>query len=354
MNILTKYISKTIVTYVFLVVFILIGIEIFIEFTREFRDIGTGDYGILQVLIYVPMMLPLDIYQLFPMAGLLGSIIALGLLASHSELIVVRASGMSITEITIAVMKASIMLIFVIMILGEVIAPFSQHQAVINKATQMSSGQALVTRQGIWVRRGMNFIHINQILPEGKLQGITRYLFNDQHQLKLASYAKEGIYQHGQWLFKDVAQTNFGINTTASSHFANQQWEFTLKPKLLGISITDTNQRSLVELLAYIKYRQQSGLGVQNYQFAFWQRVFQPLASLVMILLAIPFVFGPLRGVTMGLRLVTGMMVGFGFYLLNQFAGPMSVVYQVPPILAALLPTVLFAGIGGFLLMKVK
>ena len=104
----------------------------------------------------------------------------------------------------------------------------------------------------------------------------------------------------------------------------------------------------------YSKIRLQNGLSVANYKFAFWQRVFAPLSVIIMILLAIPFVFASMRGATMGFRMLMGVMFGFGFYILNQFVGPMSVVYEVPPILAALLPSLVFAFISIIVLIRYK
>lgn len=354
MQIVTKYIGKTIISYILLIVLILLGLQIFLEFTREFPDMGTGYYGLLQVLLYVVMMLPLDIYQFFPMAGLLGSIIGLGLLASYSELVIMRVSGISLLMITRDVLKAALFLTVIMMVVGEVLAPLAQHAATANKARAMSGGQTLLTRQGIWVRSGKNFVHVDKVLPEGKLEGVTRYLFDDSGKLLLASFAADSVYKDGQWIFNHVVQTNFADESTNSSHIETQQWGFDLSPRLLGLTAIDTDQKSLPELHSYIKYRAHSGLGADNYKFIFWQRIFQPLATLVMIILAISFVFGPLRTVTMGLRMLIGIMVGFCFYIVNQFLGPMSVVYQVPPIIAAILPTILFAIAGGVLLMRVS
>lgn len=352
MRILTKYLAKTVITYILLVVLLLLGIQTFIEFTREFPDMGTGYYGILQVLMYVPMMLPSDIYQFFPMAGLLGTIIGLGLLASNSELVVMRSATMSLVQITWTILKAAIFLTLIMVMVGEVVAPWAQRVAINNKTVALSGGQTIVTRQGVWVRKNNNYLHFDKILANDHIEGITRYQFNDQNKLELASFAKSGVYQDGQWFFYDVSQTNFTDTKISSSHAAVQEWGFNWNPKLLGLASIDTDQKSLPELRSYIKYRHQSGLTATHYEFIFWQRVFQPLAVLVMIILAIPFVFGPLRSVTMGLRMLIGLMLGFGFYILNQFVGPMSVVYQIPPWLAAIAPTIVFAVIGSVMLAR--
>ena len=354
MKIITKYLGTTVITYILLVLLLLLGLQTFIEFTREIPNIGTGHYGLLQVLTYVPLMLPFDIYQFFPMAGLLGCVIALGLVASHSELIVMRAAGVSLTDITIIVAKASTILIIVMLIVGEGLAPLSQRVAIKKKTIAMSGGQTLLTHQGTWVRSGNNFIHVNFVSHNNELQGITRYEFSADRKLKIASYAKSGRHQNGKWIFKNIVQTTFADDQTSSATLPQQEWQLTLNPSLIGMAQIDPDQKSLPKLYSYIKYRNESGLNTKSYEFIFWQRVFAPLATLIMILLAIPFVFGPLRSATMGFRMLAGVMLGFGFYILNQFAGSMSIVYQVPPILAAILPTIIFMAIGKIMLFKTR
>lgn len=354
MRIITKYLGTTIITYILLVMLLLFGLLAFIEFMREFTYIGTGYYGLLHVLAYVSLMMPSGVYQFFPMAGLLGCVIALGLLASHSELIVMRAAGVSLVNITAAVAKAAVVLIIIMLAVGEVLAPIAQKIAVKQKDMAMSSGQVLLTRQGVWVRSGSNFLHIDLVSSDRELQGVTRYEFDANHKLKTASFAESGAYKDGRWMFKNVVQTTFADEKTVGATFPQQQWELTLDRRLIGMAHIDPDQKSLPQLYSYIKHRKQSGLNAEDYEFIFWQRVFEPLATLIMMLLAIPFVFGPLRSTTMGLRMLVGVIVGFGFYILNQFVGPMSAVYQIPPALAAILPSVMFAFVGGVLLLKAR
>lgn len=356
MKILTKYLGKTIFGTISLVIFALFSLEIFIEFTHEFPDIGTGYYGLLQMFAYVPLILPAEIYKLFPMAGLLGCLIGLGLLASHSELIVMRTSGMSIANITTAVIKTALLITLIMTIIGEFIAPKLQNYGAIYKTEAINSKQVLLTTTGLWLRNDKDFIHINEVLPQGSLEGITRYSFDNQNQLQLTSFAKTANYDsnHEQWIFNDVTETSFNKNATLANNFKTQEWNLKVKPKLLDLASIDTNQESLFELHSYIKSRIQGGLDAAQYQFTFWQRVFQPIATLVMILIAIPFIFGPLRSATMGLRILAGAITGITFHFINQFAGPMTMVYQFPPIIAAILPTALFAFFGCILIIKAK
>lgn len=354
MKIITKYLCKTAIAYILLVMLFLFGLQMFIEFIREFPNIGEGNYGIYQMFCYVLLMLPQDIYQFFPMACLLGAVVALGLLASHSELMVMRASGMSLVNIAVAIIKATIFLLVIMTIIGEVLSPMAQRKAAKVKTAAISSGQALLTKQGVWLYKDNSFINIKSVIGRGELQGVTRYQFASDKKLLTVSYADDAVYHGGKWTFNKIVQTVFKDNVIDSLVVPQQQWTFGYSPKLIGLTHMDTDQKSLVEIHSYIKHRIKSGLNAVDYKIVWWQRIFAPLTTVVMVLLAIPFVFGPLRSATMGLRLLLGIMVGFGFYILHQFVGPMSVVYHVPAVVAAALPSLIFAAIGVLFLIKAK
>lgn len=354
-SILSTYIAKTVIGSILIVVAVLTAIELFSEFTREFSDIGIRNYTIWQAFQYVPLMLPQDIYLIFPMAGLLGSLVGLGVLASHSELIVMRASGLSIIQITYAVLKAALMLALAMIVVGEILAPIAQHKAVERKANAMSGGQALMTPQGLWLRNQDNFIHIDKVAPDGSLQSIVRYQFDKEGRLATASFAAYGYYDDTQgWMFNDVHETEFLNDRVTTSSFKNQHWDLSLSRRLMGLTNMDPEQQSLPQIYKYIEARQKNGLNTNRYQFIFWQRVFQPLSILVMILLSVPFVFGVLRDAPMGVRIVIGSVCGFAYYITDQFIGRFAMVYNLPAILAALLPILLFAGVGYALLKKIN
>lgn len=354
MKIVNLYIAKTVITYVALVMLFLFGLQIFIEFMHEFPSLGEGNYGIYKVATYVFLMLPYDIYQFFPMACLLGSVIGLGLLASHSELIVMRGSGMSLFDIASAVIKAALVLIVVMLLIGEVLSPLAHSKAARLKTKAVSSGKMVLTQHGVWLYNKGNFININSVSATGELRGITRYKVASDLKLKGVEKAASGKNKNGNWVFKNIAKTNFKANEVISDKVEKEIWPLEVNSKLIGATHIDSDQKSLFELRSYIKHRVKSGLDASKYEFAFWQRIFSPLATLVMILLALPFVFGQLRSSTMGFRMFIGVMLGFVFYVLNQFVGPMSIVYQIPPTLSAILPTLVFAFLGGVLLAKIR
>jgi lipopolysaccharide export system permease protein len=354
MRILRRYIGSTMIKLTLMVLVIVLGMEFFIVFVGELGDIGTGNYGLLQALRYVVLTLPMNLYQLFPMVGLLGSLIGLGALGSNSELIVMRTSGVSVYQIIQAVVLAAIILIAGVTFIGECVAPEAQHIADTGKIISESGGQALNTTKGLWVRHGNDFVHIQTISPGLILHNIVEYHYDDQGDLMMALQAKSAERIKGVWQLRHVKASYIGKNKITTKASDRAPWPVPVDAKLLGVTKNNAQELSIVGLYHYIKYEQRNGLNVSSYALTFWQRVFQPLATLIMILLAVPFVFGPLRQVSMGVRIVTGAVLGFAFYLLNQFFGPFSLVYQVSPIVGASLPIILFACLAIWLMTRVR
>lgn len=348
-KLLDSYIAKTILLMTLLVLAVLVGIDFFIHFVQESSDFGKGDYNLFLGLKTVIYSLPADVYQFFPMIGLLGCLLGLGTLAAHSELVVMRAAGFSVWQISRSVLIAAGFLVLVVTLFGETLAPKLMHHALSDKALARSQGQAIKTQHGMWLREGDSFYHIAGLSKDGHLNGLTRYQFDKQHHLQRVSYAKHAEYQDNAWTVKDVEQTILTPKKVTTETKKIDQWKIDLAPVILKVAQVDAEEMSLAKLYSVTQYKKRNNLDYQEYALNFWQRILQPFSTLVMMLIAIPFIFGPLRTVSMGSRIVVGIIVGFGFFLINQFFGPLTVVMQMPPFLAALLPPLLFAGIGGYL-----
>ncbi|OGT30461.1 MAG: LPS export ABC transporter permease LptG [Gammaproteobacteria bacterium RIFCSPHIGHO2_12_FULL_35_23] len=354
MKIIPRYIGTTVIRLTLLVLLVVLGMEFFISIIGEFTDIGHGTYGLLQALQYVALSLPNNLYSLFPMIGLIGSLMGLGSLATTSELVVMRTAGVSVFSIIWAVLKAALLLVIVVTFIGEFIAPSAQQIADKEKVVAESNGQAAKTAQGVWFKNGNTFIRVTTVLPNMQMQGITAYQFDQDRRLQSVFSADQGQYAKGQWTLQNVQQTTFTGQQLVSQTIPSEVWNIELNSRILGVTSDNTSEMNLLDLFHYINDKKRSGLTATGYSLAFWQRLFQPIATVVMIFLAIPFIFGPLRSVTMGVRIVTGAVLGFAFYLLNQFFGPFSLVYQIPPIIGAGLPIILFAGFAIFLMRRVK
>lgn len=346
LKILARYIAKTTIFATGFVALIIMGVLFLMTLLGELKNIGQGDYGLLQAIIYVFMRLPNEIYQFGPLLILLGSIIGLSILSSSRELAVMRASGFSIRQIITSVLSAALLLIVLLSLLGEFLAPNLSYRAEINKENAQNAGQAVVTAAGVWLHIDNNFIHIKHVVGRHLLEGVTRYEFDDKHHLLTAYYAKTLVYENNKWVMHDVVKTAFYNQRTKSVAMPTANWDLKINTNLLNVGLVDPNEMSLPKLAKFSRYLAQNGLQASEYQYEFWQRVFKPFASLIMIFLAIPFVLGALSAATLSWRLLMGIFVGFAFFISNAFLGQLCIVLQMPAFLAAALPLLLFAMLG--------
>lgn len=351
-SLINRYVAKTILGTTLLVTVVVMGLAFFFGLLGELKEIGIGDYNFMEALFHTFLHLPYILYQFFPMLILVGGVMGLGMLSANRELIVMRASGISVIQIIKAVMMAALILLFFATLVGEYIAPRANFIATTRKDSQKNFGQAVATASGVWLHEGNNFLHIDKVLGLKHLEGVTRYEFNSFHQLLAAYYAKKLDYENKVWQLHDVVKTTFSRDRTVSEHTILGTWNLVLNPNLLNVGLISPEDMSLIDLHRYTQHLIENKSQATSFQFAFWKRIFQPLTTLVMILLAIPFVFAAPRSVTMSWRIVTGVMVGFVFYILNALLGQFSVVFQISPFISALMPLLLFAGMGYIFLLK--
>ena len=340
--IVQSYISRTVFSTILLAVFFVVSVDCIFALVRELRSTGSAQYTIFVAMQYIGLTLPRRIYDMFPMACLLGSLMGLGLLASHSELIVMRASGVSMGRIAWGVLRVGLLITVVLTIIGEFVVPKSEFAADLLRATARGRGTTLLTAQGAWLRDNSSFIYVTRVLPDGRMQGVLRYEF-DNTDLKRTSFSQEAIFEDDKWVLYDTAQTSIFSDHTTVQTIESMTWDTDVSPDLLTVLVTDPQDLSLRGLYSYIHYLRDNELDTQQYDLVFWKKVTQPFASIVMVFLAVPFIFGPLRSVSMGFRIVTGIVSGFAYYILSELFGPLAVVYEFPPLLAALGPPMIFA-----------
>lgn len=353
-KLLERYIAKSVLSAIALVTLMLSGLQIFILFVNELGNIGQVHFGLFPATMYVLTQMPYQVYLFFPMASLLGSLIGLGVMANHRELVVMRAAGMSIWQVTKAVLKASCLLIFLVTLIGETIVPRLALMGSDLKLQALSEGQALRTGQGVWFRSARDFITIQEVQSEDSLAHVFQFRFNDDHGLQFARQIQQIHFKNGQWIAQGVSQTSFENTATKAMQVDEMPWDVALKPEILRVSTNEPDEMTLQELNQYLAVQKINHQSAYNYQLAFWQRLIQPFSTMVMMILAIPFIFGPLRSSTMGSKLLAGATVGFGFHIFNRIFGPISQVYQLPVEIAAFAPISMFIVLGIYLMRRMK
>ncbi|QGZ30270.1 LPS export ABC transporter permease LptG [Stutzerimonas stutzeri] len=348
---LDRYIGSHVLLAILTVLGVIVGLALLFAFIDELGDVK-GSYGTLDAAAYVLLTTPKRIYEMLPMAALIGCLIGLGTLASSSELTIMRAAGVSLGRIVLAVMKPMLLLMLVGVLIGEYVAPWSENIAQANRASAQGAGEAQSSKRGLWHRQGDEFVHINAVQPSGLLLGVTRYRFGEQRQLLSASFARRAQYEGGAWLLSDVSTTHFRGDHTEVIKSPEEQWDVQLTPQLVGTVVMEPDALSVTGLWRYIHYLGEQGLNNGRYWLAFWTKVLQPVVTVALVLLAISFIFGPLRSVTLGQRVFTGVIVGFVFRILQDLLGPASQVFGFSPLLAVVVPAGLCALAGLWLLRR--
>ncbi|WMY95234.1 MAG: LPS export ABC transporter permease LptG [Arsenophonus sp.] len=342
LSILDKYIGRTVISSILITVFILISLSGIIKFVEQLRKVGNGSYTIWNAGIFTLFTIPKDIEIFFPMAALLGTLIKLGTLASHNELVVMQTAGFSRLQISISVMKIAIPLMIITMIIGEWIAP-SAEQWARNYRTEKIIGRSLMmTNRELWAKDGNNFIHIQNIIDKNTIKEISIYQFNKEKKLKAIIFANSGYYNYKthQWELIEVNQALIkNKKEIAGFYYSLMDWKSSLNPEKLEIVSLNPDSLTISNLYKYINYLQETQQESAVYQLSMWKKIISPLSVACMIFLALSFIFGPLRDATIGVRVLIGISGGFIFYLLNDGFGNLSLVYGLSPLIAATLPS---------------
>jgi lipopolysaccharide export system permease protein len=346
------YIARTLFSSIAVTLSVLIGLSALIKFVEQLRRVGQGDYDMTVAGLYVLLSLPREIELFLPMATLLGALIGMGLLAQSSELIVMQAAGLSRTKITVSAMKSVIVIIIAVMALSEFVTPVSETKAKQIRTQALSGGSLLASDSLTWAKDGNDFVSIGKVLDQNTLQKINIYQFDDDLRLVQIISARQATFTQQNWLLSDVKQVVFSPQRIQNSQMESYQWESTITPDKLGIVAIKPEALSISGLNEYIAYLQNNGQDSARYELALWRKILQPVSVAVMLLLAMSFIFGPLRSVTMGARTGMGILAGFGFFVSNEMFGQVALVFNLAPVLGAILPSLLFAVVAIFLLRR--
>lgn len=351
-RILDWYIARSLFSTIMGTLMVLVGLSGLIKFVEQLRKIGDGEYDISVALIYVLLSVPRDFEQFFPMATLLGGLVGMGMLANNSELVVMQAAGLSRFNIIQSAMKSAFILILFVLAVGEWVTPYAEAKAKEIRSQAISGGRLLATSQLTWAKDGEDFVSIGQVIQRDLLQNVTIYKFDEKMVLASLTQGKQARFQDNTWYLYDVTTTQFTQESITNATSSNMRWDTSLTPEKLGIFAIKPEALSIQGLVEYIDYLDKNLQDSSRYQLAFWRKAFQPIAVCIMLLMALSFIFGPLRSVTMGARIIMGVLVGFGFFITNEVFGPLSMVYQLPPAIGAILPSIVFASIATWMLRR--
>jgi lipopolysaccharide export system permease protein len=352
--VLDLYLGRTILHHTSVALGVLLGLFTFVNFIDQLGDLGVGNYNLLEIVKFVMLSIPYTLYELFPMGALLGTILALNALAVDSELVVLRAAGYSLMQLTASVLKVGLLMVAFAFTVGEVVSPTTETMAKNGRASAMQRNVSQQTEYGLWMRDTTTYVNIEEILPDLTLLGIRIFEFDRDARLRSLVYANSGRYVGDDWRLAEVRQTVIDSEGVATARkLPSATWETSVSPQIMSVFLIDPEQMSVWQLRRYIQHLRRNDQVTSNYELAFWTKVVLPLSIGVMISLAIPFVFGSLRSGTTGRNLFIGIMLGLGFYAANKSLGYVVLAYDIVPFIGAVIPLVMFLVVAVILYRRV-
>lgn len=347
------YLFKAVLAGSILALLVLMALDWVFVFLGKTSLVQHGGMGWGGFIVYTLLGEPKRIYQLLPSAVLIGALLNLGRMAANSELVAMRASGMSILRISRALVIAGGLLAVFAFFLGEYAAPAGDQAAAMYRASLEHKALRFEGRQNIWMRQGRYFLHVQTIFPNHVYGNIEVYAVGQTGDVTEIIHAQRMSLMHGQWVLQQGRRTQFSADHLTTTAFVRLALPGVLPAGISRFLSLTPEEMRLGTLVHYIGYLQKNHLNSSAYQLAFWQRITIPLSLLVMLMLALPFVFGSARSGGAGQRLFLGIVIGLVFYFANRLANQFGLVYGISPVISASAPVVLFFIISLFGLYRV-
>lgn len=354
MRILDVYIARTIFAGTLLALSVLAALDLFFAVINEFEDVGKGSYSYMNALIYVALTLPRRLYELFPPAVLVGSLLSLGALAGNSELVAMRAAGVSVKRIMRSAAQAGLVLLLLVAALGEFLVPTAERYAKEIASSKEGMNISHAVGHGFWVRDGDYFVQIEKVYPDYRLENVYIHQYDEPDRLVSSAHVESVLQQTDYWELRNIRRTRFESDGVVSEVSEVERWPTLLSPKVFGVLSIEPSVMSARDLFGYVEYLTRNKLDAATYRLAFWLKIMTPISCVVMLFIVLPFVFGPLRSVSAGQLLVVGILLGLGFYILMQIASQIGQLYGIPPFISATFPVLCFTIMGLLGLAKVR
>ena len=320
-----------------------LGLFAFFDLINELGDLGKGTYRLQHALLFVALSIPTHIYELFPIAVLIGTLYALSRLAGNSEYTAMRTAGLSSIATASMLLRIGIGFALLTLLFGELIAPYADRTARQLKLQATSAVVAQEFRTGLWVKDDGRFVNVREVLPDATLSGIRIFDFDSDYRLLSISDAKSGRFMgEGIWQLQDLTKTQFNSQQVVVDSLAELRWRSVLTPDILSVLFVQPERMSAWNLYQYARHLGENRQKTERYEIAMWKKLIYPIAVLVMMALALPFAYLHVRAGGVGVKVFAGIMIGIFFHMLNSLFSHLGLLQGWAPLYSAVMPSVLF------------
>ena len=347
MKVIRRYLSAEITASILLVFAALLMLFAFLDLIHELGELGKGNYRLLHIIAFVLLSLPGHVYELFPIAALIGTLFALAQLVASSEYTVMRVSGVSVPRMAFTLVQVGLLFSALTFVIGEFVAPPAERFAQQLRAKAITGVIAQEFRSGLWVKDDRNFVNVSQVLPDAVLVGVSIFEFDKDLRLRKISLAQRGEYLlNNRWRLRDVVQTNFDDGKMEVSRLVEAEWQSVIDPNLLNVLLVVPEHMSAWNLYSYVQHLRENNQQASRHEIAFWNKLLYPFAVLVMMVLALPFAYTQQRAGGVGAKVFAGIMLGIGYVTLGRLFTYLGLLRDWPPFWSAALPTLLFLALA--------
>jgi lipopolysaccharide export system permease protein len=338
-----RYLAREIYGATLFVFIAFLALFAFFDLIHELGDLGKGDYRLQHALLYVLLSVPSHVYELFPIAVLIGTLYAMAHLAANSEYTVMRGSGLSPGQAASALGRIGIVFVVLTYVVGEFLTPVTERAAQQLKLRATSSVIAQEFRTGFWVKDERRFVNVREVLPDTTLVGIRIYEFDSDYRLISISAAERGEFaEKNLWRMHNVVRTHFSDEGSSVDRLDSMDWPSVLTPDILSVLFVMPERMSAWNLYQYIRHLSENRQRTERYEIAMWKKLVYPFAVLVMMALALPFAYIHTRSGSVGVKVFSGIMLGIFFHMLNSLFSHLGLLQNWSPPFSALLPSGVF------------
>ena len=347
------YLAKTVIINSLLVLLVLTVLASVITFVGEIHNLSST-YTVVEAARFTLLKIPGSMYDMFTIAALLGALLGLGELAGHNELTVMRVAGVSAARLGLSAMVGGLVLALACVLLGELVVPSTEQNAEDRRAELVNARTNVLGMGGIWAKDGSSFVNVRAMSNRNVARGVYVYDVTPDRQLAKVTFANTAVFAMQPPELHAMRGTILSVDGSKVFHAQKQAWQTSLNPNIISLFALQASSLSAAGLYDYIHYLRANHLDEARYVAEFWDHVARPVALLLMLMLALPFVFGPLRSSSTGQRMLVGMLIGIGFYVFNTMFMQTGVVFGLDPFATAWLPTVLLGGISILAVRRIK
>ncbi|UJP05591.1 MAG: LPS export ABC transporter permease LptG [Nitrosomonas sp.] len=335
---LYRYIAYQVSVGIVIATAILLPLFSFFDLLDQLEDVGKGTYRVKDAFYYTALLLPRRLIQIAPFVALLGTVIALGKMAVHSELVAMRVAGLSPSRISLAPLGVGIVLLIGVAVMEQFIAPQLQQQAITYRANALELSVELGRNLGVWTRNERDILRIGQIINTRRAADIEIFHLNEAgflHSHTLAEFAE--IIDDDTWILNAVTIRTFDEDKMLLERTDTLHWTSFVNPDDIATLTKPPESLSPLELVRHVEFLRSTGQDADSYALALWRKVGSALMTIAMLLLSIPFIFGSIRS-GLSSKLVFAALIGISVYLLDQIIANTGLVLHFDPVWVALAP----------------